>query len=167
MITQLSGSELRASVRDLAELLVDAVDGGASLGFLAPLELPEALDWWQAAVADHDLILLVARNDERIVGTVGIVRGTTPNGRHRGEIVKLIVHRDARGQGLGRKLLATAEQAAFGAGLTLLMLDTEADSPAEHLYRSAGWSPYGVVPGYAINPAGILRPCSFYFKQLA
>jgi GNAT superfamily N-acetyltransferase len=89
-----------------------------------------------------------------------------PNGRHRGEVVKLMVRRDSRGRGLARALLTTAEDAAVRAGLTLLLLDTATGSAADHLYRDTGWTRYGVVPGYAADPAGSLEACSFYYKQL-
>jgi ribosomal protein S18 acetylase RimI-like enzyme len=76
------------------------------------------------------------------------------------------VHRRARGRGLGRELLATAERAAAAHGLTLLLLDTETGSAADHLYRAAGWTCYGVVPGYAADPHGTPRDCSFFYKEL-
>ncbi|MDG4865730.1 GNAT family N-acetyltransferase, partial [Streptomyces sp. T-3] len=102
----------------------------------------------------------------RLVGTVSLALEAKPNGRHRAEIVKLMVHGEARGQGLGRRLLAGAEEAAASAGVRLLLLDTEADSAADGLYRRAGWTRYGVVPEYAASPAGMLRDCSFYFKRV-
>lgn len=77
-----------------------------------------------------------------------------------------MVHRDARGQGLGRRLLTTAEEAAVGAGITLLHLDTETDSLVERLYGSAGWTRAGVIPDYAADPAGVLRPTTIYYKHL-
>ena len=101
-----------------------------------------------------------------ITGTVSLAYADKPNARHRAEVVKLAVHRTERGRGLGRKLLATAEDAATAAGISLLLLDTETGSAAEHLYRSAGWQRYGVVPRYAAGPEGELKACSFYFKAL-
>jgi ribosomal protein S18 acetylase RimI-like enzyme len=89
-----------------------------------------------------------------------------PNSRHRAELVKLMVSREARGRGVGRGLLATAEEAAAAAGLTLLHLDTETGSPAEHLYRSAGWTRAGTIPDYAADPGGELRPTTLYFKRV-
>jgi ribosomal protein S18 acetylase RimI-like enzyme len=100
------------------------------------------------------------------VGTISLAFPDKPNSRHRAELVKLMVHRDARGRGLGRRLLATAEEAAAAAGITLLHLDTETDSPAEHLYRAAGWTRIGAIPDYAAAPDGVLRPTSIYFKKL-
>ncbi|MGW0551714.1 N-acetyltransferase family protein [Streptomyces altiplanensis] len=168
-VARLSPDEFRDSVQGLAGLLVDAVDGHASVGFLAPFGRDEAIAWWtarQPAVDDGSLAVWAARGPGGIVGTFSLVRSPKPNGRHRAELVKLMVHRDARGQGLGRALLAAAEEAAARAGATLLLLDTETGSPAEHLYRAAGWTRYGVVPDYAGDPAGTLRDCSFYFKRL-
>lgn len=77
-----------------------------------------------------------------------------------------MVHRDARGRGLGRRLLGAAEETAAAAGITLLHLDTETDSPAERLYGSAGWTRAGVIPDYAADPTGVLRPATLYYKRL-
>ena len=169
IVHRLDRVELHARVDALADLLVDTVDGGASIGFLAPFDRAEALAWWKeraAAVAAGQLAVWAARDGERVVGTVSLAFPDKPNSRHRAELVKLMVHRDARGQGLGRTLLTTAEEAAAAAGITLLHLDTETDSPAEHLYRAAGWTRIGAIPNYAAAPDGVLRPTSIYYKKL-
>ncbi|MDX3073828.1 GNAT family N-acetyltransferase [Streptomyces sp. NPDC088354] len=168
-ISPLSAAQLREATPGLAALLADAVAGGASLGFLAPFGRDEALEWWRgraAAVADGRLAVWAARDAEGLTGTVSLAREEKANGRHRAEVVKLMVHRRARGRGLGRRLLGTAERAAAGGGATLLLLDTETGSPADALYRSAGWTSYGVVPGHATDPAGVPRPTTFFFKSL-
>ncbi|NUP41243.1 MAG: GNAT family N-acetyltransferase [Streptomyces sp.] len=169
IVHRLDRDELHARVDALADLLVDTVDGGASIGFLAPLDRAEALAWWKeraAAVAAGQLAVWAAHDGERVVGTVSLAFPDKPNSRHRAELVKLMVHRDARGQGLGRTLLTTAEEAAAAAGITLLHLDTETDSLAEHLYRAAGWTRIGAIPDYAAAPDGVLRPTSIYFKNV-
>ncbi|WP_217253593.1 GNAT family N-acetyltransferase [Streptomyces sp. AC602_WCS936] len=160
---------LTARLDGLAGLLADTVAGGASVGFLAPLGHEEAAAWWRgraAAVAAGQLAVWVAGDGERVTGTVSLALPDKPNSRHRAELVKLMVSREARGRGVGRMLLATAEEAAAAAGITLLHLDTETGSPAEHLYRSAGWTRAGTIPGYAADPGGELRPTTLYFKQL-
>ncbi|MFI5684086.1 GNAT family N-acetyltransferase [Streptomyces sp. NPDC051636] len=161
---------LRAGAGELGELLTDIVAGGASVGFLAPLDRAEAVAWWEgraAAVAAGQFAVWVARDAGRVVGTVGLAFPDKPNSRHRAELVKLMVHPDGRGRGLGRALLTTAEEAAAAAGITLLHLDTETGSPAERLYRTAGWTRAGVIPDYAASPAGVLRPTTLYYKHLA
>ncbi|MER7477920.1 GNAT family N-acetyltransferase [Streptomyces sp. NPDC126510] len=153
----------------LADLLADTVDGGASVGFLAPLTRAEALAWWEeraAVVAAGRLAVWVACEGERVLGTVSLAFPGKTNSRHRAELVKLMVHREARGRGVGRGLLATAEDAAAAAGVSLLHLDTETGSPAERLYRSAGWTPIGSIPDYAADPGGVLRPTTIYYKRL-
>ncbi|MFF3561059.1 GNAT family N-acetyltransferase [Streptomyces sp. NPDC002574] len=167
-ISPLSAAQLLDAAPGLAALLADAVAGGASLGFLAPFGQDEALEWWRGratAVADGRLAVWAARDAEGVTGTVSLAREEKANGRHRAEVVKLMVHRRARGRGLGRRLLEAVERAAADGGATLLLLDTETGSPAEHLYRSAGWTPYGVVPGHATDPAGVPRPTTFFFKS--
>jgi GNAT superfamily N-acetyltransferase len=101
-----------------------------------------------------------------VTGTVSLAFPDKANSRHRAELVKLMVHRAARGRGLGRDLLATAERAAAEAGITLLHLDTETGSPAETLYRSAGWTRVGAIPDYAATPAGDLHPTTIYYKRV-
>ncbi|MFF3348315.1 GNAT family N-acetyltransferase [Streptomyces sp. NPDC002779] len=164
-VLRLDEGQLLARSDELARLLVDAVAGGASVGFLAPLDPAVAEEWWKAR-ADGPFAVWAAVDGGRIVGTVSLAFPDKPNSRHRAELVKLMVHRDARGRGLGRTLLATAEQAAAAAGITLLHLDTETGSPAEHLYRSAGWTRAGVIPDYAADPGGALRPTTLYYKQV-
>ncbi|NBM20296.1 GNAT family N-acetyltransferase [Streptomyces sp. GC420] len=170
-MSRLSGPEFRDALAELGELLADTVDGGASVGFLAPFKSAEAADWWETLAPDVEagrLLVWAARDTAtgRLVGTVSLVPAGKPNARHRAEIAKLMVHREARGRGLGRELLAVAERAAAEAGMTLLLLDTETDSPAEGLYRSAGWTPFGTVPGHAALPSGELRPTTYFRKNL-
>lgn len=169
-VIRLDAPRLRARVPELAELLIDAVDDGASLGFVAPLGRTEAAAWWEEraeGVAAGRFAVWAAHEGDRVAGTVGLAFPDKPNSRHRAELVKLIVHRDARGKGLGRTLLTAAEESALATGITLLHLDTETDSPAEHLYRTAGWTRAGVIPDYAADPAGVLRPTTLYYKQVA
>ncbi|MEV6957737.1 GNAT family N-acetyltransferase [Streptomyces sp. NPDC051207] len=168
-ISRLDAAGLRELLPHLADLLTDVVDGGASVGFLAPLGHAEAAAWWReraGAVAAGQLAVWAARDGDRVTGTVSLALPDKPNSRHRAELVKLMVHRHARGKGLGRALLTTAERAAAEAGITLLHLDTETDSPAERLYTGAGWTRLGAIPDYAANPGGELRPTTVYYKRL-
>lgn len=166
---RLDEAQLLQSAVELAELLAETVNGGASVGFLAPLGRAEALAWWEGRAADvaaGRLVVWAAYDGDRVLGTVSLAFPDKANSRHRAELVKLMVHPDARGRRLGRTLLATAEDAAAAAGVTLLHLDTETGSPAEHLYRSAGWTPVGAIPDYAADPGGVLRPTTIYYKHV-
>jgi GNAT superfamily N-acetyltransferase len=170
MIVQLDGTTFACHVPALAEVLVDAVDSGASVGFLAPLDQDDAAGWWRAwgeSVAAGSTLTWVARDASGIAGTVSVVLAAKANARHRAELVKLMVLRRARGAGLARRLLATAEAAAVHKGVSLLLLDTETASAADRLYQATGWTRYGIVPDYAADPGGTLRDCSFYYKELA
>jgi GNAT superfamily N-acetyltransferase len=154
---------------ELADVLTGTVNGGASVGFLAPLSRAEALAWWEGRAADvaaGRLAVWAACDRERVLGTVSLAFPDKANSRHRAELVKLMVHPEARGRGLGRRLLATAEAAAAAAGVTLLHLDTETGSPAEHLYQSSGWTSVGAIPDYAADPGGVLRPTTIYYKRI-
>jgi GNAT superfamily N-acetyltransferase len=170
VIDHLSPGAFDGAVEELADLLVDAVAGGASVGFLDPLDRREATQWWRdqaCAVDAGQLVVWVVRGPAGVDGTVGLALRPMPNALHRGEIVKLMVHRRARGRGLGRQLLTTAEREAGRAGLSVLVLDTETGSTAERLYIADGWTRYGVVPDYAVDPSGALQDCSFFYKRIS
>ncbi|MBN0043025.1 GNAT family N-acetyltransferase [Streptomyces actuosus] len=166
---RLDASGLREYAGPLADLLADTVADGASVGFLAPLDRVAALAWWQEradAVAAGRLAVWAAGDGGAVAGTVGLAFADKPNSRHRAELVKLMVRPQARGRGLGRTLLATAEEAAAVAGVSLLHLDTETGSPAERLYAAAGWTRAGVIPDYAADPGGVLKPTTLYYKAI-
>lgn len=169
-ISQLDGERFTAAIPQLALVLVDAVDGGASVGFVHPFTPADAEQWWRTVtggVVQGSTLLWTAADEEGVVGTVQVkLTVAYSNGRHRAEIAKLLVHRRARGHGIGRALLAVAERGAAAAGVSMLMLDTQTDSPAEFLYASAGWTRFGVMPDHAADPAGVLQPTTFFYKRL-
>lgn len=155
-------------VRALARLLVDAVESGAGVSFLAGLTDADAEAWWRSVLTSSPsrAIILVARDVDGIVGTVQLQPSWAPNQPHRADVAKLLVHRRARRRGIGRALMDSLERAASAAGFTLLLLDTCKGYDAERLYAANGWVRVGVVPGFAINPDG--TPCDtvFFYKQL-
>lgn len=156
-------------VEDLSALLIDAVEGGASLGFLKPLEIERAQAYWKKvaqAVEAGDKALLVAEIEGAILGTVQVVLDMPQNQPHRGEISKMIVHTRVRQLGLGMRLLEAAEDRARLAGKSLLVLDTQTGSAAEHLYRKAGYSPLPPLPDYALTPDGELAPTTIFWKRI-
>ncbi|SON54131.1 Acetyltransferase [Hartmannibacter diazotrophicus] len=170
-IDALSAAEAEKALPGLADLLVDAVRGGASVNFMADISHDDALGFWRGqlpAMRDGMRTLFVAREaDGDIVGCVVLTLAPQPNAPYRADIGKMIVHSRARRQGLGRRLLETAERRAFDLGRTLLILDTEAGSAGEALYRRCGWIGYGTVPGYAYDPHGAPAAATFFYKQLA
>jgi len=155
-------------VRDLARLLIDAVESNAGISFLAGLTEDDAAAWWRSALATASdrAVILIARDPGGIVGTVQVQPAWPPNQPHRGDLAKLIVHRRARGSGLARALMRAAEREAAAVGLTLLLLDTCKGSAAERLYVSMDWVRVGEVPGFALNPDGSLCDTVFYYKRL-
>jgi GNAT superfamily N-acetyltransferase len=154
----------------LTDILLDCVDGGASVSFMAPLSRDRAEAFWRGVLdsaARGERIVLVARDAQaRISGTVQVILAQPENQPHRADVAKMLVHRRARRQGLGEALMRAAEQQALQAGKTLLVLDTASDS-AERLYARAGWTACGRIPGYALLPSG--EPCAttYFYKQLA
>lgn len=157
-----------ADLRALARLLVDAVESGAAVSFLAPLTLEQAEDWWRRAISASraGAVVLVARDAGEIVGTVQLHPAWEPNQPHRAEITKLLVHRQARRAGLGTLLMRAIEDAARRAGFGLLTLDAQRGEVADHLYRKSGWIPAGTIPGYALDPDGTPHDAVIFYKEL-
>jgi acetyltransferase len=154
----------------LGDLLIDAVQSGASVGFLAPVERATADRYWRdiflALHAGDGLRLWVAEREGKVHGSVQLALCQKENGRHRAEVQKLFVHTAARGQGLATLLLQAVEAEARMQRRSLLVLDTLLASPAENVYRHLGWSRAGEIPDYASTPDGELFPTVYYFKQL-
>jgi GNAT superfamily N-acetyltransferase len=163
-LTTVSAAQLEA----LAGLLIDCVDGGASVSFMQPLPKPKAIAFWRG-VADEALLgqraLLVAEDTSGIVGTVQVVLAQPENQPHRGDVSKMLVHRRARRRGVGAALMKAAEDVARESGKTLLVLDT-ASADAERLYASLGWQRCGVIPGYALLPQGGLCDTTYFYRRL-
>lgn len=153
----------------LAGILVDAVDNGASVNFLSGLTEAQAVAFWQGqvdAIATGGRVLLVAELGGRVVGTVVVTFAPQPNGPHRAEIGKMLVHSSVRRRGIGRQLLEAAESVARRTGRTLLHLDTQTGSAGEALYRATGWIEYGVMPGHSLTPDGRLEAATFFYKTI-
>ena len=168
-ITRLSESEARAQLDQFIALLADTVNSGASVGFLRPLDANLARDYWHevfAAVGKGTRILLIARIDNHIVGSVQLDLCTRQNGLHRAEVQKLIVMSRCRRRGIASELMDAIEREAQAATRSLLVLDTEARSGAEPFYESLRWRRIGSIPGYALNTDGVPTPNTIYCKMI-
>jgi GNAT superfamily N-acetyltransferase len=167
-IRRLQGPDDR-ELKQLTDVLIDCVEGGASVNFMLPLARDKAEAFWSATfagVARGERQLLVAEDAAgTIVGTVQIILAQAENQPHRGDLAKMLVHRRARRRGVGAALLAAAESAARDAGKTLLVLDT-ASGEAERLYARLGWRRCGVIPGYALLPQGGLCDTTIFYRAL-
>jgi ribosomal protein S18 acetylase RimI-like enzyme len=154
---------------ELTDLLVDAVESGASLGFLPPLVPNAAASYWESvldAMRAGDRVLIVASNVNSILGAVQLALETRVNGNHRAEVMKLMVPRLARGRGLGRELMRHAEEAARRRARTLLVLDTRRGDAAEQLYSKLGYQRAGVIPRYARSASGELHDTVFMYWEI-
>ena len=168
-IRRLDGPELRSQLDGLAAVLVDCVEGGASVGYMAPFSHAEARAAFEAFAAEVEQgrrLLLAAFAEGELVGTVQVVLATPPNQPHRGEIARMLVRRSARRRGIAQRLMAQAEQEARAEGKTLLVLDAVTGGDAARLYDRLGWTTVGVIPNYALYPDG--RPCdtTVFWKAL-
>jgi GNAT superfamily N-acetyltransferase len=157
-----------ADLDGLADVLLDCVEGGASVSFMLPLDRERARAFWAdvaAGVARGERALLVADDEHGVVGTVQLGLALPENQPHRADLAKMLVHRRARRHGIGAKLLAAAEDLARELGRTLLVLDT-ASAAAERLYERAGWQRVGEIPRYALLPTGEDCRTTVYYRDL-
>jgi GNAT superfamily N-acetyltransferase len=155
-------------IHQLARVLVDCVEGGASVGFMNPLDLDKAGAFWRRvadAVARGERALIVAEDERGIIGTAQLVVGLPDNQPHRADLSKMLVHPSARRRGVGAAVLRAAENLARALGKSLLLLDT-ASGDAERLYARHGWVRAGVVPDYALLPSGGFCNTTFYYRRL-
>ena len=149
----------------LAALLVETVGAGASLGFVEPFTVDDAVGWWERYLPTA--VVLIARDGEEVVGTVSLGLAMPANGSHRADLKKLMVKPSARRRGVGAALVAAAETEARAQARTLMVLDTVTGSGAEHMYRHLGYTPVGMIPGYAMGPRdGVLESTTVFYKQL-
>jgi GNAT superfamily N-acetyltransferase len=159
-----------AQVQELTALLIDCVEGGASVSFMLPLTPERARAFWQRValgVHNGERALLVAEDAQGvIVGTVQLVLDQPENQLHRADLAKMLVHRRARCQGLGEKLMRAAEDTARECGKTLLVLDTVTGSDAERLYTRLGWQRVGVIPDYALWPQGGHCATTVFYRRV-
>ncbi|MGB6357054.1 MAG: GNAT family N-acetyltransferase [Steroidobacteraceae bacterium] len=161
-------SVTETQIQGLAEILIDCVEGGASVSFMHPLSPAKAEDFWRrvaAGVARGERALLLAEDAEGPVGTVQLILDQPENQPHRADLSKMLVHRRARRRGLGAALLRAAESLARDCGKSLLVLDT-ASGDAERLYANGGWRRVGVIPGYALWPQGGLCDTTVFYRLL-
>jgi GNAT superfamily N-acetyltransferase len=154
---------------ELAGVLIDCVEGGASVSFMHPLSRERAVAFWRRVAEDvtaGNRALLVAEDAQGICGTVQLLLNQPENQPHRADVAKMLVHRRARRQGLGAALMRVAEAAARDSGKTLLVLDTVTESDAARLYHRLGWVRVGDIPSYALFPQGGLCSTTVFYRDL-
>jgi GNAT superfamily N-acetyltransferase len=159
-----------AEIQGLADVLIDCVEGGASVSFMLPLPRERAVAFWRKVaegVAAGNRVLIVAEDAEGLCGTVQLMFDLPENQPHRGDLAKMLVCRRARRQGLGAALMRAAEAAAIECGKTLLVLDTVTGGDASRLYERLGWVRVGEIPDYALFPRGGLCGTTVYYRRLS
>ncbi len=168
-ILRIDAGETAGLLPDLVAILRDSVAGGASVGFLPPLSVAEAESCWREvadALRGPDRILLIARDDAGVAGTVQLVLADRPNGRHRAEVIRLMVHSTKRRRGVGLALMRAVEPEALRAGRTTLVLNTREGDPSERLYEKLGYVVAGRIPRYARSADGTLHTTLILYKLL-
>jgi GNAT superfamily N-acetyltransferase len=172
IICQLTPKEAYEKIGALSAVLIDCVEGGASVSFMLPLTRERADAFWQGVadgVAAEERILFVAQDAStgRVIGTVQVILKQPENQPHRADIAKMLVHNQARRRGVGAALIRAAEEAAARAGKTVLVLDTVTGGDAERLYERVGWVKSGIIPNYALWPKGGFCDTTVFYKQIS
>lgn len=168
-IQRLPSGDINLHLDELVNLLQDSVLNGASIGFLLPISHEDAVNYWRevtSALQTSYRIMLAAKAEERIVGSIQLDLASRPNGSHRAEVIKLMVHSSWRNQGIGQALLKAIEQEAQKVGRTTLVLDTREGDPSERLYLKTGYIRAGIIPEYARSTDGALHTTVFMYKLL-
>src|SRR5262245_52807786 len=150
-IVRLDAGDVETELQKLVDLLADAVDDGASVGFLGPLDRAAAESYWRRRADEArrgSRGLLVPRDGTRVVGPLQLAFAEQQNAAHRAEVQRLVVHRDARRRGIARALMRRLEEEAREAGRTLITLNTRAGDPPETLYLQLGYTLVGTIPEY-------------------
>lgn len=169
LIQKLTAAQGQTLLPQLVALLQDAVQDGASIGFTHPLVADVAELYWQDVLRDlsaNTRILLIAQSSDTVLGTVQLALCTRPNGRHRAEVQKLLVHTASRRQGIARSLMKAIEQEARETQRSLLYLDTESGKPAASMYAQLGWLRAGEIPDYASTPDGHLHGTTIFYRRV-
>ncbi|MGF6243047.1 GNAT superfamily N-acetyltransferase [Paraburkholderia sp. GAS38] len=169
-VRRIGANEAVACVEALADVLIDCVEGGASVSFMLPLPRDKALAFWRGVaegVVRNERVLLIAETREgEILGTVQLITAQPDNQPHRADIAKMLVSRKARRRGIAQQLMVAVDAVARAEGKTVLVLDTVTGGDAERLYERAGWQRAGTVPKYALMPDGEFCATTFYYKHL-
>jgi GNAT superfamily N-acetyltransferase len=157
-----------AQIDGLVDVLMDVVEGGASVSFMHPFTRDKAIAFWRGvakAVEAGERAIVIAEDELGICGTAQLILALPENQPHRADLAKMLVHRRARRRGIGAAVLTAAENVARELGKTLLVLDTASDD-AERLYERAGWIKVGVIPDYALMPDGAFCDTIVYYRRL-
>jgi GNAT superfamily N-acetyltransferase len=169
-IRRVGANDAAACVEPLADVLIDCVEGGASVSFMLPISRATALAFWRnvaQGVARGERVLLIAEDlDGSIIGTVQLITAQPENQPHRADVAKMLVHRKARRRGVAHALMSELDRIAREENKSVLVLDTVTGGDAERLYQRAGWQRVGSVPNYALMPDGAMCATTFYCKQL-
>lgn len=167
VIREVAGAFDLATRDALADILVRVVAGGASVSFIAPLDIKRARAFWDA-LPRPDALVFVASDlaTGHVVGTAQLHLAAPENGRHRAEVAKVLVHPDWQRRGVARALLRTLEARAADLGRTTLILDTREGDPSNGLYRGEGWTQVGRIDRYCRSNDGRLDATILYAKWL-
>ncbi|AOK57199.1 GNAT family N-acetyltransferase [Burkholderia stagnalis] len=170
-VRRVGPDSVMAYIEALSDILIDCVEGGASVSFMLPIARHTAVRFWtqvaESVMRDERILLVAEDAGGRVVGTVQLITAQPENQPHRADVAKMLVCRTARRQGVGARLMAAADDAARTAGKLVLVLDTVTGSDAARLYERAGWQRVGDVPNYALMPDGTYCGTTFFHRQLA
>ncbi|ELY3773571.1 GNAT family N-acetyltransferase [Cronobacter dublinensis] len=169
-VRRLSAAEIPSYLDSLCDVLMNCVEGGASVSFMLPFSPEKARAFWlnvaQSAARDERVVLAALEEGGGVVGTVQLVLSQPENQPHRADVAKLLVHSRARRAGVAKALMETLEHEARKAGKTVLVLDTATGGDAERFYSRNQWQRVGEIPHYALMPDGATCSTTYFFKHL-
>lgn len=143
----LADGPLRAQ---LVDLWVAVTDAGGSVGFAPPADrdaIEGALDAELAPVGRGRDSLAIVRGDESVVA-MGFLRGRDgPLFTHWRTVMRLMVHPDQQGTGVGGRLLDALHRLARARGCDHLQLTIRDGEGLERFYRRHGYRVVGRHPG--------------------
>jgi len=160
--------EFPSLVPALVDLLIDTVDDGASLGFIAPVVPAAAWKYWIGLVPEFaagSRVLVGVFCDGHIAGSAQLWLPSLPNARHRADVQKVFIARTLRGRGVGAALMAALHECARQRDRTLLLLNARRNV-ADRFYKPLGYREVGVIPGYSLGSNGARIDTASLYLQL-
>lgn len=138
---------IRAGVH---RVLHDVVAAGGAVGYLEPPAQEQTDDWLGdllKAVRAGDGALVLAEVDGVVQAMGTWRRERPPVFRHSAEVAKVMAHPDARGLGLGRRVVSALVDDATKAGIELLTLGVRGNNHGTiQLYEELGFRVWGRLP---------------------
>ena len=150
---------------DLCNITEQAIKAGGGFGWLQVPPRETLNKYWKGLVVVKNRILIVGRLNDAIAGAMQL--GLQPlNNEAQKKICNITSHFVgpwARGYGLAKKMIDTAEDIAQENSVSCVQLDIrETQEAAIQLFKSKGYNQWGKNPNYAVVEGKIIKGLYFY-----